>query len=126
MATVPNKPAGSAQQEWQVVYNVTVSDTSDCTTVDESAYSTLRRHAGPLREPAISLLQQAARKVLQRGCVCSLKPHASGGDRDARAADTHGNAASSPAESHDAAAAVLPTSGGGGQTALQPSDWELI
>lgn len=127
MATVPNKPVGLAQQEWQVVYDVTANDSSACTTIAEAQYSVLRRHAGPLREPAISLLQQAAaRKVLQRGCASSLKPRASGGDREAWAADTHVTAASSSAASHDAA--ILPASGGGGQdqAAPQPSDWEFI
>ena len=79
---VPSRVSGSTRQEWQVVFEPDKvssggSDGSGCRVIGEASYTTLRRHAGPLHEPAVSLLQQSARNLLQQGYICSAKSTAS-------------------------------------------------
>lgn len=127
MAAIPDKasPSTHGQQEWQVVYDVTPNYCDACQVMDEAAYSTLRRHAGPLQEPAVSVLQQSSRNLLQRKHVCSPKALASSGTMKARIADTNDKAASSSAEPH--AATLSRTEGAGqDQNTPQSDDWEFI
>ena len=80
---VPSRVSVSSRQEWQIVFEsdkVHPGDGSGCRIIGEASYTTLRSHAGPLHEPAVSLLQQSARTLLQQGYVYSAKSTASDGE----------------------------------------------
>ena len=122
---VPSRVSESTRQEWQVVFEpgrVPPADGSGCRVIGEASYTTLRSHAGPLHEPAVSLLQQSARNLLQQGYVCSAKSPASNGDmRVLGHFGTNAGSSTNPG-------VTVPTANTDEQTkaAPQPSDWEFL
>ena len=122
---VPSRFSGCTRQEWQVVLEhdrVPPGDGSSCRVIGEASYTTLCSHAGPLHKPAVSLLQQSARNLLQQGYVCSAKSSASNVDTRVAGhfADTNAgpstNSESVPSANSDELTKAAPL----------PSGWELL
>lgn len=119
---VPSRVTTSTRQEWQVVVEPDRAPSgvgSDCKIIGEDSFATLRSHAGPLHEPAVSLLQQSARNLLQRGYVCPVKTPTSKGETSAQS--------QLAPEANSYAGATHPTAGEAQILAApQSSDWELL
>lgn len=119
---VPSRITRSTRQEWQVVVEPDRAPSgvgSDCKIIGEASFATLRSHAGPLDEAAVSLLQQSARNLLQRGYICPVKTPTSKGETSAQgqlAADPSSYAGVTHPTADEAQILAAP----------QSSDWELL